>query len=285
MSRPKLIGSAHAAAFVALFCATCVGINAQRQDDAADAARLVEVLGVHKSSVVADIGAGSGELTVRMALIVDTDGRVYSTDINPERLKEIREAVEKAGLQNVTVVEGGSARTNLPGECCDAIFMRHVYHHLGDPQAMNASLLRSLKPGGRVAVVDFAPDTGRSAPPGRRDSGKAHGVMPATVIEELSEAGFDNVRALAWPSSSYFLVVGEKPRPGAELGPNAGAETIALRNSAIAVVCAGKTWPSSSSSPIMSTAQTRYCCAQSATSRNQTPELVPEPWKSTTGGA
>jgi ubiquinone/menaquinone biosynthesis C-methylase UbiE len=81
---------------------------------------------------------------------------VYSTDINPERLKEIRQAVEKAGLQNVTVVEGGSARTNLPDECCDAIFMRHVYHHLGDPPGMNASLLRSLKPGGRVAVVDFA---------------------------------------------------------------------------------------------------------------------------------
>lgn len=216
MSRPTPLRGAHTAALVALLCAASAGIDAQRQDDAADAAdvaRLVEVLRVDKSSTVADIGAGSGELTVLMAQVVGTNGRLYSTDINPERLEEIRQAVEKAGLQNVTVVEGGSARTNLPDECCDAIFMRHVYHHLGDPPGMNASLLRSLKPGGRVAVVDFAPDTGRSNPAGRRDSGKAHGVMPATVIEELSEAGFDNARVLAWPSSGYFLVVGEKPRP------------------------------------------------------------------------
>lgn len=221
-SRPAGLHSALRASLVALLCATCVRIEAQRQDDAADAARLVEVLGVGASSTVADVGAGSGELTVRMAHVVETNGRVYSTDINPERLKEIRQAVEKAGLQNVTVVEGGSARTNLPDECCDAIFMRHVYHHLGDPQEMNASLRRSLKPGGRVAVVDFAPDTGRSAPPGRRDSGKAHGVSPETVIEELSEGGFVNVRQLAWPSSGYFLVVGERPplQP-ADISPDA----------------------------------------------------------------
>jgi ubiquinone/menaquinone biosynthesis C-methylase UbiE len=49
------------------------------------------------------------------------------------------------------VVEGGLAQTNLPDECCDAVFMRHVYHHFGDPPAMNASLFRSLKPGGRLA--------------------------------------------------------------------------------------------------------------------------------------
>jgi ubiquinone/menaquinone biosynthesis C-methylase UbiE len=185
-------------------------MEARRQDDAADAARLVKVLQIGAGSHVADIGAGSGELTLLIAQVVDTNGRVYSTDINPKRLEEIREAVRKARLQNVTVVEGGSARTNLPDECCDAVFMRHVYHHLGDPPAMNASLLGSLKPDGRVAVVDFAPDTGSSNPPGRRDSGKAHGVTLETIIAELSAAGFVNVRQLAWPSPG-FLVVGDKP--------------------------------------------------------------------------
>jgi ubiquinone/menaquinone biosynthesis C-methylase UbiE len=215
MKRSTLLCPAHVAALLALLWLSCVGIAAQRQDDAGDAAdvaRLVDVLGVSTTSTVADIGAGSGGLTVRLAHIIGTSGRVYSTDINPERLKEIRQAVQKTGLQNVTVVEGGSSRTNLPDECCDAIFMRHVYHHLGDPPAMNASVNQALKPGGRLAVVDFAPDTGRSAPPGRRDSGDAHGVMPQTVIDELSEVGFENVRQLAWPSSGYFLVLGEKPR-------------------------------------------------------------------------
>jgi predicted methyltransferase len=118
----------------------------------------------------------------------------------------------KATLEHVTVLEGGSARANLPDGCCDAIFMRHVYHHLGDPAAMNASVRQSLKPGGRMAVVDFAPDRGRCAPPGRRDTSTSHGVTPETVIEELRQAGFENVRQLPWPSSGYFLVVGELPR-------------------------------------------------------------------------
>ena len=190
-----------------LLYSTAFGTAIQQQDDTADAARLIEVLGLEAGSIVADVGAGRGELTVRMARHVGSTGRVYSTDINPERLNEIR---QMASLQNVTVIGGGSARTNLPDACCDAIFMRHVYHHLGDPPGMNASLLQSLKPGGRLAIVDFAPDSGRSAPAGRRDSGNEHGVMPETLIEELSQAGFVNVRQLAWPSSGYFLVLGEK---------------------------------------------------------------------------
>jgi predicted methyltransferase len=85
--------------------------------------------------------------------------------------------------------------------------MRHVYHHLGDPAAMNASVRESLKPGGLVAIVDFVPDDERSAPAERRDSGDAHGVMPETIISELSEAGFEPARQLRWSSPGYFLVV------------------------------------------------------------------------------
>ena len=193
---------------LALFV-SCVGVlPAQKQDDAADTARLIEVLQLREGSTVADVGAGSGELTVRMAQHVGPNGKVFSTDVNPARLKEIGEAARKVGVQNVTIVEGGSARTNLPDQCCDAIFMRHVYHHFGDVAAMNSSLRASLKPGGRLAVVDFAPDSGVSAPPGRRDTNKTHGVMPGTVIEELKATGFEDVKQLPWSSPGYFLVVG-----------------------------------------------------------------------------
>jgi ubiquinone/menaquinone biosynthesis C-methylase UbiE len=185
---------------------------AQKQDDVADTARLIEVLQLGEGSTVADIGAGSGELTVRMARHVGPKGRVFSTDVNPTRLREIADAVRTAGHDNVTVVEGASARTNLPEQCCEAIFMRHVYHHFGDVAAMNANLRDSLKPGGRLAVVDFAPDSGVSGPPGRRDTSKSHGVTPATVIEELKAAGLEDVRQLSWSSPGYFLVVGQRPR-------------------------------------------------------------------------
>jgi hypothetical protein len=55
----------------------------------------------------------------------------------------------------VTVIEGAAASANLPAACCDAIFLRHVYHHLGDYGAFNKSLQSALKPGGRLAIIDF----------------------------------------------------------------------------------------------------------------------------------
>lgn len=184
---------------------------AQRQDDAADAQRLIEVLGLSAGSFVADVGAGSGVLTVPIARHVGSTGRVYSTDINPDRLKEIRAAARQASLENVVVVEGAATETNLPEACCDAVFMRNVYHHFGDPAAMNRSLYLSLKSGGRLAVVDFPPDTRETAPAGRRTEGDSHGVTATTVIEELTAAGFTRVRRLDWPTSGAFLVIAERP--------------------------------------------------------------------------
>jgi predicted methyltransferase len=194
---------------VAFFVAAV--LYAQKQDDTADTARLIEVLSLRDGSHVADIGAGSGELTILVASHVGSTGHVYSTDINPQRLVEIGRAASGVRLRNVTVVEGASAHTNLPGECCDAIFMRHVYHHVGDPPLFNASLHASLKPGGRLAVVDFAPDNGVSAQAGRRGTEVSHGVTPETVIEELRAAGFAEVEQSRWSSPGYFLIVARRP--------------------------------------------------------------------------
>ena len=191
---------------------TLIDVAAQAPNDAADAARLVEVLSIHEGSVIADIGAGSGALTVRIASKANATGRVYSTDVNPQRLSEIRAAALAAGLMNVTVIEGGSSRTNLPDACCDGIFMRDVYHHFAEPEQMNRSLMASLKRGGRLAIVDFAPRSGKTAPPLGRDQGAAHGIMAADLIQELTAAGFVDVREMPWPSAGYFLVVAERPR-------------------------------------------------------------------------
>src|SRR5262245_41830821 len=164
--------------FVGLAFTLCL-VSAQGQDDAVDTRRLTELLELREGSTVADIGAGSGPLTTRIAQLVGPTGRVFATDVNPKRLEEIREAVAKAGLTNVTVVDGGSDDTRLPNDCCAAIFMRLVYHHFGDPPRMNASLLRSVRRGGRVVVVDFPPKSGETAPPGKRGEGDAHGVTAA----------------------------------------------------------------------------------------------------------
>ena len=187
-------------------------LRGQAPDDRADANRLVELLSLHNGSVVAEIGAGSGPLTIALGRVVGPTGTVYSNDLNPDRLKEIGDAVAKSELRNVVIVHGAPDRTNLPETCCDGIFMRDVYHHFGDPSAMNASLRASLKPGGRLAVADFAPDSGVTSPPGRRDTGASHGITVDTLIQELRSADFIDVQELPWSSPGYFVVVGRRPR-------------------------------------------------------------------------
>lgn len=187
--------------------------TATAQDEfTSDAKRLVPVIELHEGQTVADIGAGSGRLTVELAREVGPSGRVYATELEEHRRRDIREAAKSAGLKNVTVVEAHATRTNLPERCCDALVMRRVYHHIGNPSLMNASMLASLKPGGFLAVIDFAPDSTESADPNGRDTGEQHGITPATVARELGQAGFEVVTVEKGEGSDRYLVVARRPR-------------------------------------------------------------------------
>ena len=178
-------------------------------ENATDAERFIRALDVRAGSVVGEIGAGSGELTVAMARAVGDSGKVFSNEINKDRVRTIEQAAEKAGYKHVTVVEGHASQTNFPVQCCDAIFMRNVYHHFGDPAAMNASLRDSLKPGGRLAIIDFTPPPGGEAPPGRRGENGRHGITAPTLESELKAAGFEIVSATTNDRSVF--VVARKP--------------------------------------------------------------------------
>jgi predicted methyltransferase len=176
------------------------------QDDAADVARLIRALDVKPGSVVGEVGAGgSGELTIAMAKVVGEAGRVFTNEVNKDRVRSLEQAVEKAGLKQVTVVEGRPAGTNFPSQCCDAIFMRNVYHHFGDPPAMNASVRDSLRPGGRLAIIDFTPPPGGEAAPGGRGEDNHHGITAATLEAELKAAGLEIVSA-STVSRAVFVV-------------------------------------------------------------------------------
>ena len=189
MNQWKLLTLVVALAAMATFPATA---NAQ-DEFASDAARLVTALELDTGQTVADIGAGRGELTVALARAVGPAGRVYATELESDRLRDIRQATDAAGLENVSVIEAHATRTNLPDRCCDALVLRRVYHHFDNPSLMNASMRQSLKPGGLLAVIDFDPDSSESPNPSDRDTGDRHGVTSATVVRELSQAGFEVV--------------------------------------------------------------------------------------------
>ncbi len=185
---------------------------ARPQEEAGDPGRVIETLQLTGGSVVAEIGAGDGALTLAIARHVGADGHVFTTELGRERVAALREAVRTSGLSNVDVLDAHRARTNLPQACCDAIVMRDVYHHLDDPAAMNASLLASLRPGGLIAVLDFEPRTGsESASPAGRSSDGRHGVGRATVVEELTAAGFTSAVATSI-AARRFIVVAQKPQ-------------------------------------------------------------------------
>ena len=115
----------------------------------------LDALGVGPGQIVADVGAGSGYFTERLARRVGPAGRVYAVDIQPEMLERLEARVRRAGLDNVTPVLGADADPRLPPRRCDLILMVDVYHELARPQLMLRRLAAALAPGGRLVLLEY----------------------------------------------------------------------------------------------------------------------------------
>ena len=174
------------------------------------AAQILAAIGVHEGSTVCEIGAGEGQMTLAAAHIVGAGGRVYSSELGDARVKKLQDRVAGSQIAHITVVAGDVASTNFPDAGCDALFMSDVYHHFSDPAAMNASIARALKPGGRAAVLDFTPP-GKEAPrPAERGNDGMHGILPETVAREMKDAGLELVSTEnGW---RWFLSVFSRPK-------------------------------------------------------------------------
>jgi len=173
---------------------------------AGEADRLAAVLGLAPGMTVAEIGAGDGEFALEMAQRVGAGGRVYATELGAEKLDAIRAAASEAGRANVEVLPGQIEATGLPAACCAAIFMRHVYHHLSAPAAVNRDLLRALQPGGVFVVVDFPPTwfLAPFAPEGVGEERTGHGITARAALRELLDAGFEQVEVIDDWSPHWF---------------------------------------------------------------------------------
>lgn len=171
-------------ALCALLVAPCCAQDTSQKE----ADRLTALLKWHPGTVVGEIGAGNGKLTLAAAQRVGPSGKVYTTELDANSLAHLQQLA--ADNKNVVAVKAGEANTNLPAACCDSIFMRLVYHHLTKPTEIDASLLRSLKPDGRLAVIDEEPAKGSTIPEGVPKNRVGHGIPQKVLIDELIAAGF-----------------------------------------------------------------------------------------------
>ena len=175
---------------------------------------LTATLELRPGMTVADVGAGFGATSLTLAQWLGSSGRVFATDVAANQLAFIRSLVATQNLKNVEVRESATDSTNLDPACCDAIVMRDVYHHLTRPAPFLASAALALRSGGRLAVVDFVPESGSTVPSGVNPNRGGHGIRPDLVVGEVAEAGLLHERTIdPWPDTAtglYLLVFRKK---------------------------------------------------------------------------
>jgi precorrin-6B methylase 2 len=117
--------------------------------------KLLEALQIHPGDVIADIGAGSGYLTFRLAKRTGPKGKVLAVEIQPEMLALIRQRMKATGVTNIDLIQGTESDPKLPASSTDLILMVDVYHEFSYPWEMTAAMVRALKPGGRLVFVEY----------------------------------------------------------------------------------------------------------------------------------
>jgi predicted methyltransferase len=137
---------------------------------------VIRALAIPRGATVADVGSGTGYFTWRLAEAVGATGKVLAVDVQPEMLDRTRAAVAARKLNNVEYVLATETDPRLPAGSVDLVFMAYAYHEFSDPAATMAAVKRSLKPGGRVVVLEYA---------------KESNIAPASPLHKMS---FEEIR-------------------------------------------------------------------------------------------
>lgn len=158
---------------------------------------VIQALDLRQDAVIADVGAGTGYFAMRLANMVPK-GRIYAVDLEPDMVKYLRERAKREKRDNVVAVAGAPDDPRLP-EKVDLVLLVDVYHHIEDRERYFRKLRASLKPGGRIAVIDFRPDSPEGPP-------KAARIAPERVLAEMKAAGYGLAGRHDFLPYQYFLV-------------------------------------------------------------------------------
>lgn len=165
--------------------------------------QVMDAMGIADASIVADIGAGSGWFTIRLARRVGPQGLVYAEDVQLEMITAITRRVQREGLTNVKPVVGQNSDPHLPARSLDAILVVDAYHEVEDRVTMLTNLARALKPQGRIGVIDFKLD-GTGPGPSIEER-----VSPDVVVKDAAKAGLRLLRQEPFLQYQYFLIFGK----------------------------------------------------------------------------
>jgi SAM-dependent methyltransferase len=159
--------------------------------------QVIHALALAPDARVADLGAGTGYFAARLANMLPK-GRVYAVDIEPDMVRYLEARATREDLRNLTAVAGAPEDPRLP-EKVDLILLVDVYHHIEDRARYFRRLSASLRPGGRIAVIDFTLDSPQGPP-------RAARVAPETVKAEMRSAGHALATEHRFLPHQYFLV-------------------------------------------------------------------------------
>ena len=162
----------------------------------------MDALGIADGAVVADLGAGGGWFTIRLARRVGPNGAVYAEDIQRPMIEAIERRVQREGLGNVRTVLGSATDPMLPPDSLDAILIVDTYYEVEDPITLLQNVLSSLKPKGRVAIIDFKLEGGGPGPP------TEDRIDPEMIIRDAERAGLRFMGRNNFLPYEYFLVFG-----------------------------------------------------------------------------
>jgi cyclopropane fatty-acyl-phospholipid synthase-like methyltransferase len=157
---------------------------------------VIEALGLPASATLADIGSATGYFSVRFARAL-SEGTVYGVDVESSMVDYLKRRVEAEKLKNLVVVQAAFDDAKLP-RAVDCILIVNTYHHIDDRPAYFTKLAASLKPGGRLVIIDFKKGSKRGPP----DTDK---LTPEQVTNELTTAGYVSSSSWAFLPEQYFL--------------------------------------------------------------------------------
>jgi len=170
---------------------------------------VLDALSLAPGMTVADVGAGTGYFTVRLARRVEPHGVVYATELSPEMLRLVDARVAREQLSNVLLKLATTTDARLPARCCDLVLLVDVYHELTDPPAVMGGIRRALKERGRLALVEYrGEDAALAIKP-------EHKMTLARLRTELEPLGFAFAESLEFlPDQRIVLFTRDDATPG-----------------------------------------------------------------------